>query len=178
MVCQPSDRGAFLSILSRLSVNEELAANDARLPSLGEELMSTPAPVAPSAPRKGFHLPVWVVAVAGGLTALLAILIIARAFRHRDGGRFDGRGFDGRGMDGHHVAHPFLWLIVVAVVIGLAVWGIVALVRHNSRSSTVAVPGGSPVVAASGAEEVLAQRFARGEIDEAEFRARRDTLRS
>ncbi len=121
----------------------------------------------------------WVVAVVGGLAALVAILIIGRAIRHRDGGRFDGRGFDGRGMDGHRVAHPFLWLIVFAVVVGLVTWGIVALVRHFSRAQAAA-PGPAPAVAAatSSAEDVLAQRFARGEIDEAEFRARRDTLRS
>jgi putative membrane protein len=58
-------------------------------------------------------------------------------------------------------------------VIALIVAAVVALVRHYS-----APPAQSAMPAApSSAEEVLAQRFARGEIDEDEYRHRRDALR-
>jgi putative membrane protein len=36
----------------------------------------------------------------------------------------------------------------------------------------------APSPGVAGAEQILADRFARGEIDEAEFRARRDALRA
>lgn len=48
---------------------------------------------------------------------------------------------------------------------GLIAWVIVALVRR---------PGDRP----RGPDEILDDRFARGEIDEDEYRRRRDTLRS
>ena len=147
--------------------------------------MSTPAPAAPPAPRKGLHLPVWVVAVIGVVVALVVLLIIGRAIRHHDGrsiggGRFGPGGFDGRGFDGRHgVDHPFIWLLVGIALVTLVVVGVVALVRRSSSSRTAPVAPVALAPTASGsAEEVLAQRFARGEIDEAEFRARRDTLRS
>jgi putative membrane protein len=56
------------------------------------------------------------------------------------------------------------WLIFLAVVIGVAV----VVLRHY---------GGSGVPARS-ALHVLDERFARGEIDEDEYRKRRDALRS
>jgi putative membrane protein len=60
------------------------------------------------------------------------------------------------------------WLVMLVLIV-LVVAVTVLLVRHFStggRSSNV------------GAEQVLAERFARGEIDEEEFRKRRDTLRA
>jgi putative membrane protein len=60
------------------------------------------------------------------------------------------------------------WLVMV-IIIMLVVAVTVLLVRHfidGGRSSH------------RGAEEVLAERFARGEIDEEEFRKRRDALRT
>jgi putative membrane protein len=55
------------------------------------------------------------------------------------------------------------WLVILAVVVVLAV----VLVRHFTQTSRPA----------SSAEDVLAERFARGEIDEQEYRRRRDALR-
>lgn len=60
------------------------------------------------------------------------------------------------------------WLVMVIIIL-LVVAVTVLLVRHFSdggRSSN------------RGAEDVLAERFARGEIDEEEFRKRRDALRA
>jgi len=57
------------------------------------------------------------------------------------------------------------WLVFLAVVIVL----VVVLVRH------FASPGGRGV--RSPGQDTLAERFARGEIDEDEYRKRRDALR-
>lgn len=55
------------------------------------------------------------------------------------------------------------WILVVAAL-GLLSWVVVRAARSSSRS-----PGSSP-------ETVLKERFARGEIDEEEYRARRKAL--
>jgi len=63
------------------------------------------------------------------------------------------------------------WLgmaIVMVAFWGVVAWAIITVVR---RSAT-------PPRGAHSAEEILAARFARGEIDETEYKARRDTLRS
>lgn len=63
------------------------------------------------------------------------------------------------------------WLVMTVsmfVFWGLVVWGVVALV-HSS---------GSPRESAVDPERVLAERFARGEIDEDEYHRRLDALRS
>jgi putative membrane protein len=62
-------------------------------------------------------------------------------------------------------------LMTVSMVLfwGLVIFGVVALVRylsHNDRASAV-----SPTP-----EELLAERFARGEIDDDEYRHRLDVL--
>jgi putative membrane protein len=56
------------------------------------------------------------------------------------------------------------WLVFLAVVVVL----VVVLVRHFSST------GGRGV---RSAQDTLAERFARGEIDEDEYRKRRDALR-
>jgi putative membrane protein len=71
------------------------------------------------------------------------------------------------------VGHPLLWILVAGIVIALIVLAVVTLVRHYSaQPAQSAMP-----TAATSAEELLAQRFARGEIDEDEYRRRRDALR-
>jgi len=82
------------------------------------------------------------------------------------------------GLSGNGPLINFLGLtgvlaIVAGIVIALIVAAVVALVRHfSAQPAQSAMPP-----AASSAEEVLAQRFARGEIDEDEYRLRRDALR-
>lgn len=56
---------------------------------------------------------------------------------------------------------PFLWLLVLAGIVALVIW----LVRRS---------GSGP---ASSAETQLAERFARGEIDEQEYQQRLEVLR-
>lgn len=81
---------------------------------------------------------------------------------------FDAGGFDhmngfGWGMMG------FGWVTII-VVIGVLVW---AIVQSASQRNDVTRPTNT-----SSAEAILADRFARGEIDNDEYRTRLDALRS
>jgi putative membrane protein len=65
----------------------------------------------------------------------------------------------------------FALMGISAVVFwGLVIVGIVLLVRYFGRSGQPATPAHTP-------EQLLAERFARGEIDESEYQARLGTLR-
>jgi putative membrane protein len=65
----------------------------------------------------------------------------------------------------------FALMAISAVVFwGLVIVGIVLLVRYFGRS-------GQPPTAVHAPEQLLAERFARGEIDESEYHARLATLR-
>jgi putative membrane protein len=77
----------------------------------------------------------------------------------------------GQGMSGWGYA-----LMSVSMVLfwGVVILGIVALVRYLGRSSRPAGGAGMP---RPSAEQVLAERFARGEIDEQEYQSRLATLR-
>ncbi len=73
--------------------------------------------------------------------------------------------------------HGGLWvLMLVAMVVfwGAVAWIIVTLVRH--RGGPVAAPG--PAIDPTGASgrRILDERFARGEIDEEEYRRRRAVI--
>jgi putative membrane protein len=72
-----------------------------------------------------------------------------------------GNGMGGWGYGLMVGANLLLWALLVA--------GVVALLRRSARS-TSAEPRPTP-------EEMLAERFARGDIDEEEYRRRRDVLR-
>jgi putative membrane protein len=79
--------------------------------------------------------------------------------------------------DWHHSGdHWWAWLIglgLLAALVILAVWAVSRVTQSHSTAGPPAAP--SP---RSSAEDVLAERFARGEIDEDEYRRRRDALRS
>jgi putative membrane protein len=118
-------------------------------------------PAADTPSSRGIHVPVWVVVVVGGLIVLGLGFGVARWTHDGERRRFEGRGdFGGHGGRG-------LGIVVLLVLIALIVLGVVLLYRHfgDRRQGT------------SSAESVLAGRFARGEIDAAEFRERRDALR-
>jgi putative membrane protein len=68
----------------------------------------------------------------------------------------------------HDGRHPFA-IILLLVLIALAVTGVVLLVRRSSARANAS---------RSSAEDILATRFARGEIDEADYLSRRAALRS
>lgn len=63
-------------------------------------------------------------------------------------------------------------LMTVSMVLfwGLVIYGVIAMVRYLGRQDRA-------VSARPTAEEVLAERFAHGQIDEPEYRERLDTLR-
>jgi putative membrane protein len=79
----------------------------------------------------------------------------------------DGAGFDH--MDGFGWGLMGMGWIVMFVVIGLVVW---AVVQASSGSSST--KNDDPH---SSAQRIRAERFARGEIDEEDFRRRSDELR-
>ncbi len=80
-----------------------------------------------------------------------------------DAGGFDHMSGFGWGMMG------FGWMVGL-IVVGVLIW---AIVQATPRRSQAAAPS-----AARSAESILADRFARGDIDEDEYRRRLDTLRS
>ena len=78
---------------------------------------------------------------------------------------------------------PGAWILMSLMMI--AFWGTVAavavwLIRASgaSRSADAAPRVPTPTRSTRSADEVLAERFARGEIDEDEFKSRRALLRS
>lgn len=76
--------------------------------------------------------------------------------------------------DGDHMDGGWWWVMGIGwlVVLALLVVVVVVMVRHLGGSGP-----GSGGDARRQAEDVLAERFARGEIDADEFRQRRDALR-
>jgi len=116
--------------------------------------------------RDGFYVRGWILAVVGVVVVAAAAIAIGAAVS--DGGDGDRREF-GRFGDHHGGGHPGLRLIILLVLIALAITGVVLLVRRSRANST-----GAP----TSAEAILAERFARGEIDEADYRSRREALRT
>jgi len=119
-----------------------------------------------------YHVPTWVAVVVGGLLVLAVGFVLGRVV-----GRGRARVFDGR--PGPFVNHPgarFVGLLLLLLLVALAVTAIVLAVRHfSTRDAAAAATPRTPD--AGSAEELLRMRFARGEIDEDEFRRRRDELR-
>ena len=69
------------------------------------------------------------------------------------------------------------WLVMTLMMVafwGLVVWGLVAIFRGTSRSDDRNTGGGRT----RDPWEILDERFARGEIDVEEYRARQDVLRT
>lgn len=82
-------------------------------------------------------------------------------------GHMDGYGWAG-GMN------PW-WILMVVLMVGFIIWAIIWTTQRNN-DSTPADRTETP--SAPSAESILADRFARGEIDEDEYRRRIDALRS
>lgn len=76
------------------------------------------------------------------------------------------------GGGGGHWWGWLIGLVVLALVIVLVVWAVTRLTQPHSSAPAVAREPSRP-----SAEDVLAERLARGEIDEDEYRRRRDALR-
>ncbi|MGW0176393.1 SHOCT domain-containing protein [Rhodococcus sp. NPDC003322] len=67
-----------------------------------------------------------------------------------------------------------LMLIGMALFWGVLALAVVALIRYAGHNP----PPAPPPVSGGAAEQVLAERFARGEIDTAEYQERMQTLRA
>jgi len=77
----------------------------------------------------------------------------------------------GSGINGWGYA---LMIIGMVLFWGVLITGVVLLVRYLARTGQRSTVGPRPP---NMAEQVLAERYARGEIDEDEYRRRLDTLR-
>ena len=66
----------------------------------------------------------------------------------------------------------WMWLWIILILAGLLLIGYVAVRLSQSGRSSAGPLGQAPRTA----REMLDERFARGEIDEQEYRARRETL--
>jgi len=78
-----------------------------------------------------------------------------------------GNGMSGWGYVLMSVSMVLFWALVIA--------GVIALVRYLGRSSQHTRDSGTTHPAP---EQVLAERFARGDIDDEEYRRRLETLRA
>ena len=78
---------------------------------------------------------------------------------------------DGAWSAGAWLVMGLMMVVFWVAVIGLVVWLVQSVGTDKNPSQT----GASPTTRA---DEVLAERFARGEIDEDEFKRRRDLLHS
>ena len=70
------------------------------------------------------------------------------------------------------------WIVVAILMVlfwGAVVAVVISVVRHRMPQEPQAAPQVHPM---ANAEQILGERFARGEIDESEYRARRAALRS
>jgi putative membrane protein len=78
-------------------------------------------------------------------------------------------GYDGGGMGWGG------WLAMVMMMVvfwGAIAWVVVTLIRHGGSRDTPPASGGPDPL------RILEERFARGEIDEDDYRHRRETLRA
>jgi putative membrane protein len=131
--------------------------------------VSTPTAEAPTeAPeRKGFYVSPWILGALG--VVVLAAVAVVIGFAVSDGGDGDHRGFGVRFGEHHGGRGHVLGIIVLLVLIALVITAAVLVARrYRERSTDVGTT----------AERILAERFARGEIDEADFLSRRAALRS
>ncbi len=82
----------------------------------------------------------------------------------------------GYGSDGH----PWLWVLMVVamlVFVAAAAWIVVTLVRHRVEPTAPGTSAPNPTAATlSDGRRILDERFARGDIDEEEYRRRRSVI--
>jgi putative membrane protein len=97
--------------------------------------------------------------------------------RGRTGGARWGDAYWGRMHDGMGWGGWLLLLLLLVFLAALVVVVVVLVVRAASGSPSQPGAGGRAVAGPSAAQQVLDERFARGEIDEEEYLRRRSVLR-
>lgn len=73
------------------------------------------------------------------------------------------------------------WLLMAVMMVafwGGVAWIIVSLVRHSGVNARSAPPGSSAPPTVASPEDILHERFARGEIDTEEYHQRLDAMRA
>ncbi len=70
----------------------------------------------------------------------------------------------------------WVWIWPVLVLIGLALLGYVAFRLAQNRGTSATTSPGVSAGAGASARRILDERYARGEIDEAEYHRRREDL--
>jgi len=82
-------------------------------------------------------------------------------------------------MDGNDGAHWWMvgmMILFGAVLIGVIVWAVIATTRAGRGPAAPAAPSMAAAPAGSSARNILDERFARGEIDPAEYEERKRLL--
>ena len=82
-----------------------------------------------------------------------------------------GWGWNGGWGVGAWLVMSLMMVMVLGLPIALAVWAVRSSSRHDDEPSATTPPR-------TDAGQVLAERYARGEIDEAEFARRQEVLRT
>jgi putative membrane protein len=115
--------------------------------------------------RSGFSISGWILALLGVVVVGAAAFAVGFAVsRHDRGGE---RRFGGP-LAEHDGGGRGLGLLVLLILIALVVAAVVFLARRSATQRRGVK---------TSAEDLLAERFARGEIDEADYVSRRDALR-
>ncbi len=73
---------------------------------------------------------------------------------------------------GHHWIGAIVFFVFAAVVLGALAWAIITILRQKDQQ----VKTGASLAGGVDARRILDERFARGEIEPDDYRARRDLL--
>ena len=104
----------------------------------------------------------------GTVLAILLVVPIILGLVFRTGYGTGGWTMMGPGMMWGYGGGWFMGIFMV-IFWGLIIWGIIALVRHFSRTSQYADQGNSAL-------EILKRRYAQGEINKDEYEEKKKTL--
>jgi putative membrane protein len=106
--------------------------------------------------------------IGGTVLAIFLTVTIIGGFLFRSGYVTSRWGMMGPGMMHGYGGGWFMGILMV-IFWGLIVWGIIALVRHFSRSAQRYDQGNSAL-------EILKRRYAQGEINKDEYEEKKQTL--
>ena len=105
--------------------------------------------------------------IIGGIVVAI-LVVLPGVFGTIWGGQYGGWGMMGPGMMGGFGTMGFMAVIWIGVL-GLLIWAVVAAVRRPGESGSLNQPADSAL-------EILKKRYARGEINQEEFEAKKKDL--